>query len=348
MTRDIFSTGKIFRHGDTLRAWLDGKNPFPVTVEIDPCGACNSHCPRCVGGERRGRLPVSVAVRVMAELSSGGTRGIIFTGGGEPTLHSDLPVFLRAACQFGMDVGLITNGLFLTDELRTAIARYCTWVRVSLDAGNPIDYGLSHGGSDDEFHRVVENIELLATAPKCPTVGVGVLVEDATLASIPQTAELCRDAGADYVQFRPYYYGWYGDTSEGLDIPRYRQQYQKAKGYEQPGFRVLQSTVKFDKMEHEDLERHYLACWGQQFCGVITATGDVALCCQLRGDPKFVLGNILHDTFTNVWNGPRRWEVLASLDMDRDCPPLCRCDHINESLQDYRDKMIDLEHENFL
>jgi len=342
----IFTADKIFRHGDKLRAWLDGENPFPITVEIDPCGACNSHCPRCVGGEKRGMLPVGATVCLLHELANGGTRGVIFTGGGEPTLHPQLPLFLEVASGLGMDVGLITNGLRLTEELRSAIAKHATWVRVSLDAANPEDYARSHGGTRDEFEQVVENVRLLSTEPKCETVGVGILVENENLGSMKQAVVLCRETGADYVQFRPYYYGWYGDESEGLDVERYFREFHQAKRIGQNGFLVLHSEAKFEKLLLGDTERHYSFCWGQQFCGVVTAVGDVALCCLLRGNPRFVLGNILLTSFAEIWNGERRQEVLLNLDMSRDCPPLCRCDHINATLEKYRQE--NPKHENFL
>jgi len=347
MVDNIFRNDKICRHGDKLVEWERGANPFPVTMEVDLCGACNSHCPRCTGGERRDALlPTTVAERVLGELARGGVRGIIFTGGGEPTLHPDLPRILARARGLGMDVGLITNGLRASDDMREAVANCATWVRVSLDASTPEEYARSHGGTERELGEVVENIRRLAREPKCPTVGVGYLVEDASVGGMVRATTLCRDLGADYIQFRPYYYGFYNDTNDGLDVARYRAAYAKARGHERRGFRVLQSSRKFDKIESGNVARTYTACWGQQFCGVVTSVGDVSLCCNLRGIKRFVLGNVLETSFKIVWNSTRRQDVLKQLDMDSDCPPLCRCDGINEQLQHYRDSKGD--HENFL
>lgn len=207
---------------------------------------------------------------------------------------------------------------------------------MSLDAGTAEVYKYSHGGTVEEFDRAVANIRALAVAKAnqksdC-TVGVGYLIDNQTISGMVKASELCADLGVDYIQFRPYYVGnWFGGP-DGIDFERYRCAYQQARMLDTEDFKVLHSGPKFDKIEANDIGRNYSVCHGQQFCAVVTATGDVALCCLFRGQEKFVLGSIHKLSFGEIWAGERRRYVLAKLDLDKDCPPLCRCDGLNELL----------------
>lgn len=346
---DIFVKDKLLWHGDKVREWQQGGNPFPITMELDLCGACNSHCPRCAGGERRGKLEKDKVVQVLQELAAEGTRAVTYTGGGEPSLHEDLAELLLRTKTLGMDCALITNGLALTPEQIESTVTNCTWARISLDAGTASSYKYTHGGTPEEFEQVIENTALLALARKrletdC-TIGVGYLIDDRTIPDMEASAKICKDVGADYIQFRPFYLGSWFNGPDAIDFDAYNYAYWKCHKMETDSFKVLHSGPKFDKIEHNQLTRGYSKCYGQQFCGVITATGDVVLCCLFRGQERYVLGNITDSTFKEIWNGSRRRQVLDKLNVHRDCPPLCRCDPQNDLLS----KMItEPTHINFL
>lgn len=330
---DIFRSDKVFRHCQ-FTSWLSGANPYPITMEIDPCGACNSHCPKCVGGERHGLLPTERIISLLHEFAANGVRGIIYTGGGEPTLHPDLARIIRMTAAFGMQSAVITNGLKIGDELAETIVRHCAWCRVSLDAGTAAGYARSHGDGPEAFEAVQDSIGRLASiSNRAATIGVGMLVDDSYFPEMRSATRIARERGADYIQFRPYYLApWFGGP-RSMDIAEFRRKLSECEGDATDGFSVLHSAGKFERMEHNDYGRNYDTCWGQQFCGVVTATGDVALCCLHRGSKAHNLGNIMESSFSDVWNGERRQSVLAALDVERQCPPLCRCDGINERIE---------------
>ena len=84
---DIFNMDRVLWHGDKLQQWQMGKNPYPVTMDLHLTGACNLKCPMCSGGERTGYLSRDFAIDILEQLRKGDVRGIVYTGGGEPTLH---------------------------------------------------------------------------------------------------------------------------------------------------------------------------------------------------------------------------------------------------------------------
>jgi len=162
------------------------------------------------------------------------------------------------------------------------------------------------------------------------TVGVGYLIDNDSIAGMEDAMRVVGELGADYLQFRPVYLAPWFNGPASIDFKRYRAEYEKRHKY---NYTITQSAVKFDKLERGDVDRKYSACHGQQFCAVVTSTGDVVLCCLLRGQPQFVLGNIHKESFDTIWNSEYRQHVIKNLNMDKDCPPLCRCDALNEMLE---------------
>lgn len=333
----IFNTDKLAYHGDRVHKWQNGGNPPPVTVELDMIGACNSNCPRCAGGEHSGIIGDDRVLRLIDELSDIGVRGLTFTGGGEPTLHKGLATAIDRTFTHGIDVGLITNGLIMQEPLMQTAIRCCQWIRVSLDAGSAPDYKESHGGDEEAFRNVCQTIDRLSNEKKkvgssC-TIGVGYLIDDSSISGMFNATTLAKILGADYVQFRPYHLDGWWNGPEDLDIERYRSEYRHCQKEEIDGFSVLESSPKFEKLKTGDISRHYRFCHGQQFCATICATGDVTLCCHTRGRAEFTLGNINEQSFAKIWDGDKRQKVLEKLNMAVDCPPLCRCDGINDILE---------------
>ena len=332
----IFTENKILWHGAAVAEWQGGGNPYPIVMEIDPSGACNGACPRCVGGEHEGMLEFSMFETLLDELV-GETEAIIFTGGGEPTLHPYLGTMMLEAHKLGFDCALITNGLKITYGLAKDIMACCEWVRVSLDAGTEQMYKKTHNGTPYQFNAVCNSIATLVGIKKdmgssC-TIGVGYLVDNESIPGMTDAMGLGNMLGVDYLQFRPVYLAPWFDGPENIDLMAYQKRYGRRWDYVSRSYNITQSAVKFDKLARCDMRRKYSACHGQQFCGVVTATGDVVLCCLMRGVPGAVLGNIYQESFYDIWNGKRRQEVLKNLNMAEDCPPLCRCDGINEMLE---------------
>jgi len=273
---------------------------------------------------------------LLGNLSGGGTQAIIFTGGGEPTLNPHLETMIDSA-DMVFDTALITNGLQMSDSLIKTVVECCEWVRVSLDAGSAEMYKQTHGGTPRQFEAVCDTISRLVDAKKqigseC-TIGVGYLVDNRSIAGMEDAMALGNILEVDYLQFRPVYLAPWFNGPESIDIELYRRTFEQRKNYFMNNYTITQSAVKFDKLERGDVDRKYSACHGQQFCAVVTSTGDVVLCCLLRGQPQFVLGNIHKESFDDIWNGEYRQHVIKNLNMEKDCPPLCRCDALNEMLE---------------
>ena len=107
---------KIWRHADRLQALARDEDIAPVTLEIDPVAYCNHHCSWCVDPSHK---PVTASRAFLWRLlddvaawrvNGFGVRGIVFKGGGEPTLHPQFPALVEKASGLGFEVGVVTNG----------------------------------------------------------------------------------------------------------------------------------------------------------------------------------------------------------------------------------------------
>jgi MoaA/NifB/PqqE/SkfB family radical SAM enzyme len=351
-----FSSDKILKHLNEVHNWVVGGDPPPITVEIDVTNVCNHKCPECVVSyyqkKDKSTLPEELVYSIIDQLSSIGVKGLIFTGGGEPLCCSYTPNAIQYARNHGLDVGLITNGGLITEEVVDTLLRNCTWIRVSLDAANEKMYAITHGSNTREYKNVLCNIRLLtkrkiAINSKC-TVGVGYLTSVDTCPSEELFDYLrmivlgCKVRGVDYIQFRPmqihrggdFSYDWYNVTDKIESLMRFSDS----------TFSVLYSKHKYDMMKVSNFGRDYGKCYGHHFATTICADGKMYVCCHFRGYNKYCIGDLNETTFENIWYSKHRRAVYEGINF-KDCIPLCRCNTFNQILWNLRQKK---EHVNFL
>ena len=334
----IFGQQKILNHPEKIANWCQGGDETIITVEIDMTNACNSNCPGCIGGRNNSeKITYVEAKNIIDQLVDIKAKALIFTGGGEPTVNPDTLRAVVYAKESGLDVGYITNGMIMTDEVAETILKNCVWIRISLDAGTPDMFKKIHGLGEEAFYSVIENIKKLVQFKKklksnC-TIGVAYLTGRETKRGMHDFARLSSTLGVDYAQFRPFHNDF---TDVGKEIGEVREK------YENDMFKIVGSIQKYSKFKEEN-KRPYTKCYGVNFCTVICADGTVQTCCHTRGKDKYILGNIKKDSLRNIWSN--REKVFSKIDF-ADCGPyFCRADEFNRLLFEIASKK---NHVNFL
>lgn len=345
-----FSSDKILKHLDRVNAWLRGENPTPITVELDMTNLCNHKCPECSGWYFQNRnhdsLPNTLAKDIIEQLAKAEIRGLIFTGGGEPLCHPHITKVVKLAHRLGLDVGFITNGSLITEEISKVLLDSCTWLRFSLDTACAETFKKVHGLDSNAFQKVINNIQLLVSMKKRlnsqATIGIGYLTCDYTKDEMLKAAKLCKKLGVDYLQFRPMQMHNNGGFEYHLtDITKNVNRCINESG---DGFKILYSKHKYDMMQDKAYGRNYKKCYGHQFATVIAADAKMYLCCHMRGYHKYCIGDLRKNTFKEIWNSSRRKEVVENIDF-KDCIPLCRDNTFNQILWNIKQPK---EHVNFL
>lgn len=127
-------------------------------------GGCNFRCPFCQNGglvaDVNGQAPIPPE-EIFATLKKrrGLLSGVCITGG-EPTIHPDLPDFLRAIKELGYLVKLDTNG-YRPDVIAT-LDRQKLIDYIAMDIkSSPAHYALAAGVPDLDTDRIKESVSYI-------------------------------------------------------------------------------------------------------------------------------------------------------------------------------------------
>lgn len=208
MEAQLYSQTKAAFHLGSIETLRRGDRPVPVHVQLILSDLCNHDCSFCAYRMSAGlsrelfvtadthnpnrKIETAKAEEIIRDCASLGVKAIQFTGGGEPTVHRDHERLFSLAQELGMQTGLVTNGVRLKP---TAPFLNMTWVRVSVDAGNPETYASVRRVSEDHWHKVWNNIAALAYEYS-GTLGVGFVVTNENWREIPEAARLAKLSGA--------------------------------------------------------------------------------------------------------------------------------------------------------
>ncbi len=348
---DVFSPLKLFGHMDVMHDWWQGKNVYPITMELSPSTICNHFCTWCMHGGYFGShkgddkslkanpdssiMPLPFYKTLLDELVTLGTKSMIFSGSGEPFVNPALPEMIEYTAAKGVDSAVITHGGLLTPEKAEVVARHCTWIRISLNAGTPETREKIHKVND--FEKVLGNLANLAEEKKRQNsnvqIGAQIAVSPENFEDIEIAVERVRETGIAYFQIKPVILHP-KSTSEFYDRDFYIDvlyRARAAKKLETPDFKVFVKEDQFAGVLSDDLERSsYRKCYAT-FFPVIEANKKVYYCSQTRGQEEFCVGDLSQNTFKEIWESDRRKQVIESINVD-ECQPICRCHPINKTL----------------
>lgn len=349
MPRDLlfreFSPLKIWRHAGRLQALARNEDIAPVTLEIDPVAYCNHHCSWCVDPSH---TPVTASRAFLWHLldeaaafrvNGLGVHGIVFKGGGEPTLHPDFPGLVEKAGSLGFEVGVVTNGSrLLAPGLGEALAQNASYVRVSIDGPTAETHERIHGSRD--FADIVAGVrELMACRQqRHPIVGLSFAIDYTLMSLIPEAIALGERLDVDYVLVRPPFFeevgrpatmtpsqaaevrralaaaaanyagsmdmivgGWVGDAESALAQNS-----------------VLADSGRRDHQTRSDIpiEHRMGECWASPLLAVVAADGHVYGCCNLRFLDTWSFGQINYAqgvTLASIWSGAQRQRILTAM-----------------------------------
>lgn len=339
------SPSKVFAHMERLMAWKQGGTPAPVTLEWDLSNACSLGCQSChfahthtagpwaglaskpTGYAETGVLAdVRVVKRALGEAAAAGVQAVVWSGGGEPTLHPAWQEIVREAANLGLQQGMYTLGGHLSQSDADLLAEALSWVVVSLDAHDAATYATEKRVKPERFEAACEGIRRLAAAPGGAVIGVSFLLHHQNWHRAARMHELGRQLGATYVTFRPTI-----DTdvaAPGTPVG-YRQWITSAM----PTLEWLSKLpdVECDPDRFAQYQRWtghgYSACHGIKLAAAITPDGRIWVCPQRRGVEGSCVGDLRVESFTTAWaRHPGSWTDFSQ------CRAMCRMHLVNQQL----------------
>lgn len=186
-----------------LRAllWLRGKAPFPfpVSIHLNLTLRCSARCVHCKQWTwpSHSEFTINQLERLFGIFECWGVRTITF-GGGNPLLYDNVQLAIHMAHEAKMQVGIISEGVDMTDELADVIGRYARWMRFSLDGPSP-DVHDKIRNSHGIFSQVMEGIKKLQS--HLP-IGLNCVIQKTNLRFLSSMIDLAERIGVDMLLFK--------------------------------------------------------------------------------------------------------------------------------------------------
>ena len=332
---------------------------MPIYWEITTSAACNHRCTFCSTdaiGYPAILMDKDILKERMREARRLGVKSVMFGGTGEPLVHKHISEIAAWAKIGGLDVAFTTNGVLL-NKLED-LWRY-TWIKVSLNAGTQASYAAIHRTDEKDWDKVWANIRDAVKRRKdipagidpiyidSATIGVQCVVLPENAYDMRALANMCRDAGVDYLVLKPYSQATFmlSHQYENIDYKEMRAYLQSVNEFDTPTFKVI---YRGNAINEEIGKKHaYDKCRATPTMWVYSmADGRVFTCSAHLLDDSFCIGNLNDNTFQEIWEGERRrenWEMMKEFDIKR-CRLNCRMNGPNK----YLHELTHAKHVNFI
>ncbi|MBM7866687.1 radical SAM protein [Heliobacterium gestii] len=334
-------THKLIYHPTRVSEWLQGKNIYPIYVEIAPSGACNHRCIFCALDYMEYRpvfLDKELILSNLKEMGEKGVKSVMYAGEGEPLLNRHTPEIVWRTKELGIDVSMTSNGVLFSREAAEECLGCFSWVRFSVNAGSPASYQTIHRTRSNDFERVLENLQNAVALKRDKgyrtTIGVQMLLIPENTGDALPLAKTLKEIGVDYFSIKPYsqHPKSHAALSTAFDYEQHLGLERQLTELKSDDFQIIFRAKAMQKLKHD---KAYECCWGLPFWAYIDAKANVWGCSAYLGDEDFCYGSLKSESFAAIWEGERRAESLkkvAQMDI-RQCREICRLDEINGYLQ---------------
>lgn len=295
---------RVLRWTDRIQSVLSGKVEGPIKANLDLTNLCSHNCAfgcepidfrKATIADKCHTLQFETAVSVIGDLASLDCKCVVFSGGGEPTLHPEFGTLLHQAHTSRMRTWVVTHG-GLIHHWRAHLGTHADHIRVSLDASNGKEHQAVHQAKEGEFDQILHGIKgLLADREargKGPEVGIAYVVtpgKNDSTNSLNRAVGLADSLGVDYLHFRP--------ASGQTMVEQWHQ---------------VSETIEEIKLTHPRTEiwalgrrlndvftqREFEKCYMALTMATIGANGDVSACCDRR---DLIFGNVNQKRFMDIW-----------------------------------------------
>lgn len=352
----------------------------PRTLEIAPVLSCDLRCHRCSywrprQAVRAPRVPLgqfavpngtTVATCDTVELvlrraAAAGIEGVVWTGGGEPTLWDPLPSAIAKAFELGMENGLYTNGTQLGCHavlVEALLELPLLFIRVSLNAVTPVIARRFAGATPAHVDAQILGLRRLLigraqrqgrTAP-LPAIQISVIVDAVNIEDLPQISDavvsLYRECAGgvcgpdDYFLVRPltvhsgseYSLDDHGEALIRQILAVVGQKGSHARKITDAGLRLclgfgLDQLDRGEVGNYPEIRRREYAgrdkCLSNGYFLTVGPDATVYLCCDRNCDRNWAIGNLKHESVEQIWNGAKRVALLEHVNCQRCGPLVC-------------------------
>lgn len=289
----------------------------PITADIFLNSACNNKCPYCTYARYKQRCSTYMTFEAFKDniniLLANGVKGVILTGGGEPTISPDFDKITNFLEQNSIPYGINTN-------FNVFKAIKPNYLKISLDGYDRESYQKARGV--DKYDTVIENIKryiLFKQVNKLKT-SIGLQTVATNVEDVQKFYEVHKGLHVDYFNIRPMestcgeYYDSNETLSKRLKILEYLQDIQEKDKRVCINYKWHEIWTQFDK------------CYANFSQIAINENSEVMYCCH---KPYEIIGKL---TDIDIWEKRERFQTNMQM-----CDVPCRLTAPNNFIQSLQD-----------
>ncbi len=343
---------KLIYHPQRVSEWMEGKNIYPIELEIGLTNACNHRCLFCAvdyTGYQSVRMEGDLLRKRIKEFSQKGVKSIIYAGEGEPLLHRGAVDLINETKNNGIDVAMSTNGVLLTPEVSRKCLASLTWIRFSTAAITDTSYEKIHQCKKGDLQIVLKHMQEAVRVKReqgaSTTIGVQLLLLPDNKDEVAAMARELKKIGVDYFTVKPF--SQHPQSGNILQVD-YQEMLDIEKELKEIATEDYKIYFRAHAMKKLVCERGYRQCLALPFMVYIDAKGNVWPCIVFMGKEEMRYGNLYEESFEEIWEGGRRKrlvEFFSKMDLEANCRELCRLDEMNKYLSELKNPG---EHVNFI
>lgn len=330
---------KFFYQSIEIIRAIANRRAMPITLDVDPvAGSCQSKCPNCTfPSSTKQLLDFNLYLETLKEFKQLGGKAVTFTGGGEPLLHPQFCEMVEKAREYGLAVGLITNGLALTKDKCEKILPHLNWIRFSVDAGTAETYKTTHGLRPRSFQSLISNMKyacgLKNKLDLKTTIGASYLIEMFDEADVRTIIQLGKNIGLDYVNFKPMQIsdpktvgGWSYRLEE---LTKAKDFFDAFENYGE-NFRVYFTRFSPQMFKPGSIEyRESPVCFGQYASLSLGADGRIYICCHKKYGKDGEIGDLNVESLEEIL---KKESEARNINPINSCLQACKFEGLNETI----------------
>ena len=333
---------KILWHAPKAEKLLKGERIYPISMDMSLSKYCNYRCQYCYGQFQKNDtrlLTKKILFDFLDDAKLMGVKGISLISDGESTCNKNWGLFILQAKQLGIDIASGTNGSLLHNFDMEKVIPALTFLRINISASKINRYCEIHGTSEQNYRKVIENIEKAVKIKKDTksevTIGLQMVLMPEYNDQIISLAKLGRELGVNYLVIK--HVSDSEDKDLGVDYSKYKELegvLKEAEAYSTDEYLV---KVKWSKILSGGL-RNYNTCLAPPILLQISGNGGVYPCGFLFNRQEFCAGNITEQRFKEILDSEKYWDIMKRLrdpkrfNVHKDCGSLCLQHCTNEIL----------------
>ncbi len=309
----------------------------PYYVYISLHNICNANCVFCDVNQKLNKHNILNISELLKQLKDMGTQYVHFIGGGEPFAHPNILKYMCEASELCMKIVITTNAYALTKEIIKKMKELnIDFIIISLDSHEPNMHNTLRNKSGLWERATQAIINLKKYIPNIKIV-LNHLLHNENIDNFESFIKLRQQYPFDYINplFIKDYCPLYIEADKKEVFQNKAKEFQKIayENHVEFLYNITDQINFYNKNKSDQYIAENFSCYFPQYCSYVDCTtGNIYPCdCTIhRKHNDYIIGNLLYDSFKNIWNSSVSQELRSRLlHNNMNCRMNCDYNNVN-------------------